>query len=69
MNTILRSDYFRIPAFIIGILVTCGIIIPQAIKLFFHGLLLMMNHPLIALLISGAFIIGFILGNYETKSK
>ena len=69
MNTILRSDYFQIPAFIIGILVTCGIIVPQAIKLFFHVLLLMMNHPLTALLISVAFLIGCFIGNYETKSK
>lgn len=69
MKTILRSDYFQIPALLIGLPITCGIIITLSIRFFFKGLLLMMNHPLIALLISGAFIIGFILGNYETKSK
>ena len=44
-------------------------IIPALIKLFFAGLLAMMNHPAIALGISIAFLIGCFIGSFETKSK
>lgn len=52
----------------VGILIA-AFIIPALIKLFFVGLLAMMNHPLIALGISIAFLIGCFVGSFETKSK
>jgi len=44
-------------------------IIPAGIKLFFSGLLWMMNNPATGLVISITFLIGCFVGNFETKSN
>ena len=67
-KTILRSNYFQVPVFILSILLICGFIIPEGIMLFFKGLLFMINNPLISLIVSGAFLLGCAYGSYN-KSK
>ena len=70
MNKLMNNEYGQVLLVAIGFVFTffvCGVVIPFGIKLFFKGLLYMMNEPLISLSVISAFLIGFFVGNLKNK--
>ena len=58
IKSILNSKAVKISLLVLVVLFVAAIVIPFAIKVFFMGLLFLMQKPLIGLAIIGAFLLG-----------
>jgi|SaaInl85LU_5_DNA_1037374.scaffolds.fasta_scaffold05538_2 hypothetical protein len=67
IKSILKSKAVKISLLVLAILFVVGIVIPLGIKLFFLGLLFLMQKPLIGLAIIGAFLLGMIFNEKADK--
>ena len=67
IKSILNSKAIKISLVILTVLFLVGIVIPFGIKLFFLGLLFLMQKPLVGLVIIGAFLLGMIFNEKADK--
>jgi hypothetical protein len=67
IKSILNSKAVKISLLVLVVLFVAGIVIPFAIKVFFMGLLFLMQKPLIGLAIIGAFLLGMFFNEKADK--
>lgn len=67
IKSILNSKAVKISLLVLVVLFMAGIVIPFAIKVFFMGLLFLMQKPLIGLAIIGAFLLGMFFNEKADK--
>ena len=67
IKSILNSKAVKISLLVLVVLFVAGIVIPFAIKVFFIGLLFLMQKPLIGLAIIGAFLLGMFFNEKADK--
>lgn len=67
IKSILNKKSVKIGLLILTILLVAGIVIPFAIKLFFMGLLFLMQKPITGLVIVAAFLLGMLVSEKADK--
>lgn len=67
IKSILNSKAVKISLLVLVVLFVAGIVIPFAIKVFFMGLLFLMQKPLIGLAVIGAFLLGMFFNEKADK--
>ncbi|MDC0008886.1 hypothetical protein OAE73_00835 [bacterium] len=67
IKSILKSKAVKIGLLILAVLLVAGIVIPFAIKLFFMGLLFLMQKPITGLVIVAAFLLGMLISEKADK--
>ena len=67
IKSILNKKAVKIGLLILAILLVAGIVIPFAIKLFFMGLLFLMQKPITGLVIVAAFLLGMLVSEKADK--
>jgi|GEM_PF-1717024 len=67
IKSILNSKAVKISLLVLVVLFMAAIVIPFAIKVFFIGLLFLMQKPLIGLAIIGAFLLGMFFNEKADK--
>jgi len=67
IKSILNKKSVKISLLILAVLLVAGIVIPFAIKVFFMGLLFLMQKPLTGLVIIGAFLLGMLFSEKADK--
>jgi len=67
IKSILNSKAVKISLLVLVVLFMAAIVIPFAIKVFFMGLLFLMQKPLIGLAIIGAFLLGMFFNEKADK--
>jgi len=67
IKSILNSKAVKISLLVLVVLFVAAIVIPFAIKVFFMGLLFLMQKPLIGLAIIGAFLLGMFFNEKADK--